>query len=327
MWKRQYVFTRHKISKVCGEKPASHLCPPGPRVPSNTVSLFLPALPTVLGALLSQEIAGSSRAPGSFLVAAGLPAPGRTAHRASAARACAPWRPCPAQQRRAAPRPAPPRPGRRGPSRGRGRGGGRGVSGGPNGGSHGAGATWRRECCTPAERPRPAASYSGRPPAASCPGSGEQRRPFGEGPPRAEGAGSRRGSPPRPGHAPAGQCGRGGGAGGGGQRGRGGRAPSPRAQGQGGDGARRQGHVRRLCEPGQRDLSPARPGAAAGRWARGRGCRPCGRPAGARRGGWERLARAEPRCLQLQIPLSSPAVSAAPPWEGGQEEVSVLGTV
>lgn len=41
---------------------------------------------------------------------------------------------------------------------------------------------WRRECFAPVERPQPH-------PAASCPGSGEQRRPFGEGPPQDGGCG------------------------------------------------------------------------------------------------------------------------------------------
>lgn len=148
----------------------------------------------------------------------------------------------------AAARRAPPRPGRRGPRRGRGRGGGRGgvSGGGPNGGSRGAGATWRRECCTPAERPRPAASYGGPPPAASGPCSGEQRRPFGEGPPRGGGRGvpgaGLRPAWPRsllPRGRAAGAAGPQAEVSGVGVGGRlvGVRAPSPRAQGHGGDGA------------------------------------------------------------------------------------------
>lgn len=84
-----------------------------------------------------------------------------------------------------APCPAPPQPGR--PGRGRGRGSG-GVSGTEAVGAPGSGARWRRECCSREE------ACCGQPPtAASCPGSGEQRRPFrgpaGEGPPWGEGRG------------------------------------------------------------------------------------------------------------------------------------------
>lgn len=92
---------------------------------------------------------------------------------------------------RAAPCSASPRPsfGRRGRGRGRGGVGGGGVSSGPGGGSRGAGSRWRRESCALAERPRPSASYGGPSSAASCPGSGEQRRPLREGPPRGGGCG------------------------------------------------------------------------------------------------------------------------------------------
>lgn len=84
-----------------------------------------------------------------------------------------------------APCPAPPQPGR--PGRGRGRGSG-GVSDTEAVGASGSGARWRRGCCS-----REEACCGQPPPAASCPGSGEQRRPFrgpaGEGPPWGEGRG------------------------------------------------------------------------------------------------------------------------------------------
>lgn len=91
----------------------------------------------------------------------------------------------PPHYRGLAPCPAPPQPGR--PGRGRGR-GSRGVSDTEAVGASGSGARWRRGYCS-----REEACCGQPPPAASCPGSGEQRRPFrgpaGEGPPWGEGRG------------------------------------------------------------------------------------------------------------------------------------------
>lgn len=98
-------------------------------------------------------------------------------------------------------RPASPRPSLGRSGRGRGRGGSGGVSGGPGGGRRGAGARWRCESFAPAEWSWPAASRGGPPLAASCLGSGEQRRPFGEGPPRGGGCGVT-GAGLRPGRGP-----------------------------------------------------------------------------------------------------------------------------
>lgn len=110
----------------------------------------------------------------------GAPPGGRTA----AAR-CSPLAAAPPHYRGLAPCPAPPQPGR--PGRGRGRGSG-GVSDTEAVGASGSGARWRRGYCS-----REEACCGQPPPAASCPGSGEQRRPFrgpaGEGPPWGEGRG------------------------------------------------------------------------------------------------------------------------------------------
>lgn len=118
---------------------------------------------------------------------------------------------------------------------------------------------WRRECFAPVERPQPH-------PAASCPGSGEQRRPFGEGPPQdggcgVPGAGLRPGRAfvrqggwgcgpqwprPRPGAGSGPEPRRGRSAFPAGSRSRKGRCLAPRP-------------VRRPCRPGLRVLAPARP--------------------------------------------------------------------
>lgn len=145
----------------------------------------------------------------------------------------------------------------------------------------------------------------GRPhPAASCPGSGEQRRPFGEGRRRTEGAGF----PARVSGPAALSCGRESGAAGRSGRGRGrgpgvdpsrggNGAPSQRAQGHGRDGAWRRGHVHLLCRPGLRVLTPARPEP----WPSGRRSAetvgPTGFPLGVLR---QLLARAKRRCLHQQ---------------------------
>lgn len=87
----------------------------------------------------------------------------------------------PAHAARPRPRPASPPPPEPGlpparPGEGSRRHGGAGPRRGR--GSRGSGARWRRKCCAPEEQPRPEASCGRPPPAASCPDSGEQHRPF-----------------------------------------------------------------------------------------------------------------------------------------------------
>lgn len=268
--------------------------------PPATLSAFS-SRPCPRSCAHSSQIAHSSCASGSFLVAAGLPRAGT--HCAPGLRG-ARLRPLAAVPRAAAAaRPAPPRPA---PA----------AAGLAEGGVAEAAAASTAARAVGAKAPeqhggagaaRPRSGLSRRPPTAGGPLQPPARAPVssaalsGRGRREAEGAGSpaRVSAPAWPRSRGAVRPGRRGpeaevsGVGVGGRLG-GVRAPSPRAQGHGGDGARRQGHVRPPCEPGQRDRSPARPGAAAGRWARGRGRRPCRRPAEPRRACWELSA---PRSL------------------------------